>query len=76
MNQAQKITRKFERNGRSGYRILAEAIRYQPSAVYRWSYPKAKGGTGGVIPAPAVPLVQEAAERLRVRLSPKDWSPS
>ncbi len=54
-SQASKIIEKF-----GGARRLASLIGYRPSGVYRWMYPKGKGGTGGYIPTSAIDKVKKA----------------
>lgn len=68
--QAQRIVDKF-----GGPRRLAYAAGLEPSRVYRWLYPKARGGTGGIIPSAAVAQVQQAALVANVDLTPEDWAP-
>lgn len=69
-SQAQRIFDKF-----GNARKLATAIQRQPSSVYRWCYPKNKGGTGGLIPSSALPDVLEAARRLGIFVSSDDLYP-
>lgn len=69
-NQAEKIAKRF-----GGVRRLAEAIGCEPSVVYRWTYPRERGGTGGVIPSARVDDVKHAAARLSITLEDKDWTP-
>ena len=68
--QAQRIVDKF-----GGPRRLAYAAGLEPSRVYRWLYPKDRGGTGGIIPSSAVSLVQVAALMANVELTAEDWAP-
>jgi len=64
-------------------RKLADAIKeccpesehYNPATIYRWTYPKEAGGTGGVIPAPALKTVIKAARYAGVMLTPEDLTP-
>lgn len=41
--------------------------------VYRWMYPKDRGGTGGVIPHAEARKLLEYAEAERLPLSPNDF---
>ena len=70
MTQAERIIKRF-----SGAYALAEMIGYTPAAVYKWTYPKAKGGTGGLVPTGAVPKILAAAKRERIRILLEDWVP-
>lgn len=45
------------------------------TTLYRWTYPRSKGGTGGLIPGESIPLVLEAARRSGVKITHADWSP-
>jgi hypothetical protein len=47
----------------------------EPSRVYKWTYPKDKGGTGGIIPSACVSAVQVAAETAGIELKAEDWLP-
>lgn len=70
-DQAQRIVDKF-----GGFSALAKALgRTGTSALLRWTKPKDRGGTGGFVPASAIPSVMAAAERTGVRLTDKDWRP-
>lgn len=69
-SQAERIIAKF-----GNANVLAEAIGYERSTVYRWTYPKKKGGTGGFIPTRAQRHVRYAAKRLGIKLTPSDWFP-
>lgn len=72
-NQAERIIAKFG-NARQLAAALAEVgAGRDPTAVYKWTYPREKGGTGGYIPAAAVDDVKRAAERRGVQLTGKDW---
>lgn len=43
------------------------------TAPYRWQYPRARGGTGGQIPAKYLRRIIEAAGRRGIILSPNDF---
>lgn len=68
--QAARIIDKF-----GGARRLAPFLGLVPSAVYRWTHPRSKNGTGGLIPAPHVHAVLRAADLLGITLTPEDWAP-
>lgn len=75
-SQAARVAAKF-----GGIRALARALEKagcprDAANVYRWTYPKArKGGTGGLIPSSAMPLVLEAARLDGVLLTAEDIDP-
>jgi hypothetical protein len=69
-SQARRIFQKF-----GNARRLAQAIGCQPSTVYRWDYPKDKGGTGGLIPSSALPEVLEAARQAGIFITSDDLYP-
>ena len=69
LNQAQRVISKF-----GDYRILAELCGKNPTTVWRWTKSKAEGGTGGVIPVHARFLVEDAANKAKVKLTKKDWA--
>lgn len=50
-------------------------IRHTPSSVYRWTYPRERGGTAGRIPAHVLPLVMKAARLEGIFLTPDDLYP-
>jgi hypothetical protein len=69
--QAHNVINKF-----GGARRLATAINRDPTAVYKWTYPAKRGGTDGLIPSSALPLIMEAAELLDVKLTANDLNPT
>lgn len=73
--QARRIAAKF-----GGFANLHRALvkhlgERDRSAIYRWGYDRAKGGTGGIIPASDVELVAKVARLEGIVLLPEDWSP-
>lgn len=68
--QAQKIIDKF-----GGAPRLASALRCDVSAIYKWNYPKEKGGTDGLVPSSTMPEVIRAADVLGIELSSEDLDP-
>lgn len=44
-----------------------------PSSVYRWMYPKSRGGCDGVIPAKAMKLILKASRLAGVLLTADDF---
>jgi hypothetical protein len=76
-SQAERVIAKF-----GGARQLAEALKAvspeayrNASSVYRWTYPRSKYGTAGVIPTAAIPHVIAAARVWGVVLIPEDFFP-
>lgn len=76
--QAARIMARF--GGAAG---LAEALNALPpdkyhrerTAVYKWLYPRERGGTDGMIPRAAEIAVKMAARSAGVFLAPEDWVP-
>lgn len=72
--QAQRIIGKF-----GGARALAEHItvatghKISTPTIYRWTYSKARGGTGGFIPNDWRRSITEIADLIGVDLTPEDW---
>lgn len=46
-----------------------------PSIMYRWTYPRAKYGTGGLIPNAMVPAIIAAARVNGIEITADDWAP-
>ena len=61
--EAKNIIDKF-----GGIKALAEAIGKDPATIYRWTYPKEKGGTGGIVPSSATLIIQHAADQHNISL--------
>lgn len=56
-NSAQRVIEKC-----GGHDVVAGWLKVSTTSVYRWTYPKDKGGTGGVIPQKHwQALIQKAA---------------
>lgn len=77
LNQAERLIQKF-----GGARRLAVLLRqveptkkWTASAIYRWSYPEAKGGRGGVVPQRHWALIEKAARLDGIVLSLDDFMP-
>lgn len=68
--QAERVIAKFG----SAYR-LARLLNKDPAAVYRWTYPKNRGGTGGLVPASAMQHILRVARLEGVLLTPEDLDP-
>jgi hypothetical protein len=69
-SQSTRIIGKF-----GGARRLAKLLGFEASRVYKWTYPRERGGTGGLIPAAVIPRVQVLAEFENIELSESDWAP-
>lgn len=76
-SQAVRVIAKF-----GGARALARALAAigesayrNPSSVYRWTYPRSKYGTDGVIPTAALSAVVKAARYAGVLLTVEDLFP-
>lgn len=69
LNNAKKIIQLF-----GGINPLATAIGKDPTTIYRWTYPKEKGGTGGTIPASSMKKVLLAAKQQGLSLEDKEKS--
>ncbi|PCH85475.1 MAG: amino-acid N-acetyltransferase [Piscirickettsiaceae bacterium] len=55
-----------------GIKPLANAIGKDPATIYRWTYPKSKGGTDGRVPSSAAHLVRQAAAARDISLVSND----
>lgn len=56
-----------------GINRTAEIVGRTKSVVYRWTYQKEKGGTGGVVPADAQRAIIAAAKKGLVDVDPSDF---
>lgn len=56
-----------------GVAKTAELIGRSESWVYRWTYPKDKGGTGGLVPRSAQEGLLAAASAGKVDIEPADF---
>tara|TARA_R110000824_G_scaffold401032_2_gene610433 strand:- start:13168 stop:13395 length:228 start_codon:yes stop_codon:yes gene_type:complete len=70
MNPAQNVIDKF-----GGVKLLANEIGLKRSAVYKWTYPKERAGTGGMIPSDKMIEIIYASKRLGIDLLPSDFFP-
>lgn len=75
MNQAERLIRRF--GGAQRLVSILKAIGHpmRPSAIYKWTYPKEKGGTGGIIPTRAWPLLMLAARYEGVVITQDETDP-
>jgi hypothetical protein len=56
-----------------GFDAVARITGKHISRVYRWTYPKGRGGTGGYIPQPEAEKLLAHAKANRIRLSAADF---
>lgn len=68
--QAEKILKKL-----GGARRVATGIGMDAASVYKWTYEKNRGGTGGIIPSSCVAKIQKLAVASGVELTAEDWLP-
>lgn len=73
-NVAKNVIEKFGHGEfRKGVPVVADILGIHVTRVYRMTYEKKKGGTGGLIPAEhQIPLL-EGAEKLGINLEPSDF---
>jgi hypothetical protein len=75
LTQAERVLFKF-----GGARSLAAILKsigrpISPSAIYKWTYPANRDGTGGLIPTRALSDVMAAARAEGIYLSSEDLDP-
>lgn len=56
-----------------GAKVVAGLLNVRPSTVHRWSYPKSRRGTGGLIPTQRQRPLILAARSIGVELTPEDF---
>lgn len=69
-NTAQNIIEKF-----GGPHKLAKLLKLHVSRVYRWTYPKSRGGTDGVIPSRHQLKILKIGRKNNIKVNPKDFFP-
>jgi len=69
--QANRIIAKF-----GNARNLAKLLKMEPSAVYKWTYPVERGGTGGLVPAASLRKVMRQADLAGIELTQYDLDPA
>lgn len=67
-NTASKIIKKC-----GGHENVAKWLNVAPVTVYRWTYPKTKGGTGGRIPQDRIEVLIAAASERNIKLRISDF---
>lgn len=75
VSQADRVIEKF-----GGARALMRALKLvgyelNPSSIYRWTYTKENGGTGGLIPTAAWDKIVKVARMIGVFLTEEDFDP-
>lgn len=74
MNIAKHIITKFGKGSfAAGVSAFVEILKVDKSQVYRMTYPKNKGGRGGLIGAEHQQTLMKAAPKYGVDLSPSDF---
>lgn len=67
--QSAKVIRRF-----GGVRRLCLLLNCRPSTIYRWTYPRSRGGTDGLIPTERLKDVLDAAADVGLVLKMEDLS--
>jgi hypothetical protein len=75
ITQASRVMALF--GGARGLKRAFEAagIKKAASSIYRWNYPREKGGCGGHVPTAAWPLIFSAARLEGILITPEDLDP-
>lgn len=74
-SQAQRVIDRFGGPVQLAKALAAIGSPRHASNVTRWTYSRKRGGTGGLIPGSAMPLVIQAARYHGVFLTPQDTDP-
>lgn len=56
-----------------GHAKVAEICGVHVTRVYRWTYPVAKGGSGGVVPTRHQAILLRGARERGIKLAPEDF---
>ena len=70
LSQAQRVIARF-----NGAPNLARALGCHESTVFKWTYPRAKQGSDGIIPSCAMKRVMRVARAEGILLTPEDLYP-
>ena len=62
IDQAAYVIRQFGNAYALAKAMTMVGRRISPSAIYKWTYPRSKGGTGGLIPTSSLPFIFSAAK--------------
>lgn len=73
MSQASQIIEKFGSVPALSRALAAAGVGRDLTTIYKWTYPKDKGGTGGYIPTSAHADIKKAARREGILLTAQDW---
>lgn len=68
VNIASRIIQKF-----GGAPVVAGIVATDRTAVYKWTYPKERGGCDGLIPSRYHSLLLHAAREKGIELTPSDF---
>lgn len=75
MTQADRLIAKFGSVPNLAKALLAIGQPKTPTTIYRWIYPKERGGTGGMVPPQAWDGIIKAAHYEGVQLTAEDFDP-
>ena len=75
LTQAERIIKKFGGPGRLASILEQIGRSKHRSSIYKWVYPREKGGTGGLVPTAAWPDVFAAARFEGVLITAEDIDP-
>lgn len=56
-----------------GHQQVADLLGIDVTSVYRWTYSKERGGTGGLVPTRHQSVLLEKAQRAGFELAPADF---
>lgn len=74
MNPAQRVIEKCGAGElKRGIVVVSEITGVHTTRVYRWTYPKSRGGTGGTIPSQHQQALLDGARTRFIDLSPADF---
>lgn len=74
-SQAQRIIDKFGNPYRLSAALKRAGITRNATAIYKWTYPRSKGGTDGLIPTKALNEILAAARLEGIMLTQDDLDP-
>lgn len=73
--QAERIIQKFGGARRLSLILNTLGLKRNTASIYKWTYPRAKGGTGGFIPTSAWPDLLRAARFEGIVISSREMDP-
>lgn len=73
-SQAQRVIDKFG-GSPEGIKRLARGLDCSVHAIYRWTYPTDRGGTGGLVPSRAMQKIVVLAREEGIFLDAEDTDP-